>query len=116
MRSLWAIVFTLTGTRDWQALSRKISPQRTSLCLPHQAHHHLPHLPPSPENLGDLHSFDLATMTWTRLAAANAPSARYGHGFTSVGGKLYVHGGYTGSGNTCGQLCLCVEGDGVGDK
>ncbi len=38
-------------------------------------------------------------MAWTLLSAANKtkdrswPSARSGHGFTSAGGKLYVHGG-----------------------
>ncbi len=48
--------------------------------------------------LDDLHSFDPATMTWTLLSAADFadshPSARYSHGFTSAGGRLYVHGGY----------------------
>jgi hypothetical protein len=47
--------------------------------------------------LDDLHSFDPATKAWTLLAAAAgssfAPSARYMHGFTSLAGKLYVHGG-----------------------
>ncbi len=46
----------------------------------------------------DLHSFDPATMTWTLLSAANdtrRPSARSGHGFTSAGGLLYVHAGYS---------------------
>ncbi len=49
------------------------------------------------ELLDDLHEFDPATMTWTLLSAANdtgCPSARYDHGFTSAGGRLYVHGGY----------------------
>ncbi len=39
-------------------------------------------------------------MTWTQLSAANdigRPFARYGHGFTSVGGRLYVHGGFNGA-------------------
>jgi hypothetical protein len=48
--------------------------------------------------LDDLHSFDPATMIWTLLSAANdtlLPSARSGHGFTSAGGRLYVHGGYS---------------------
>ncbi len=46
----------------------------------------------------DLHAFDPATMTWTLLSAADdagRPSARYAHGFTSAGGLLYVHGGFT---------------------
>ncbi len=54
-------------------------------------------MPPSAGYLDDLHSFDPATMAWTLLSAAAdsapAPSARYWHGFTSAGGKLYVHGG-----------------------
>jgi hypothetical protein len=36
-------------------------------------------------------------LTWTLLsdAATGArPPARYSHGFTSAGGKLYVHGGH----------------------
>ena len=36
-------------------------------------------------------------MNWTRLSAAldaPRPSARDSHGFTSAGGKLYLHGGY----------------------
>ncbi len=47
--------------------------------------------------LGDLHVFDPATMTWTRLSAADdagRPSPRDYHGFTSAGGLLYVHGGW----------------------
>ncbi len=54
-------------------------------------------------HLNDLYAFDPDTMIWTLLSAADdasRPSARYGHGFTSAGGLLYVHGGYdiTGSG------------------
>ncbi len=54
--------------------------------------------------LDDLHVFDPATMTWTLLSAADdagRPSARAGHGFTSAGGLLYVHGGWgiTGAGD-----------------
>ena len=45
----------------------------------------------------DLYSFDPANMSWSLLSAAPGsnppPSARAGHGFTSAGGKLYVHGG-----------------------
>jgi hypothetical protein len=50
--------------------------------------------------LDGLFSFDPATMTWTRLAAAavSQPSARSRHGFTSAGGRLYVYGGNSGSG------------------
>jgi hypothetical protein len=52
---------------------------------------------PSAVLLDDLHAFDPATMNWTLLSAAldvPRPFARYGHGFTSAGGKLYVHGGF----------------------
>ncbi len=50
--------------------------------------------PVSAASLDDLHAFDPATMTWTLLSAADRPSASYDHGFTSAGGRLYVHGGY----------------------
>jgi hypothetical protein len=44
--------------------------------------------------LGDLYSFDPATMVWMLLpAAGNRPSNRANHGFTSAGGRLYVYGG-----------------------
>ncbi len=58
--------------------------------------HPIPFLPTA-GNIDDLHVFDPATMNWTLLSAAldaPCPSARYSHGFTSAGGKLYVHGGY----------------------
>ena len=45
--------------------------------------------------------YDPAAMAWTDLSAAmlgTPPSARQGHGFTSAGGKLYVHGGDSESG------------------
>ena len=72
--------------------------------------------PPSAGLLGDLHSFDPATMTWTLLSAADdapRPSARWFHGFTSAGGLLYVHGGRgitdadgnIGDGNSFGMYC-----------
>ena len=46
--------------------------------------------------LGDLHSFDPVAVAWTDLSDAASgvpPTARNEHGFTSTGGKLYVHGG-----------------------
>ncbi len=52
----------------------------------------------------DLYSFDPASLTWTLLsdAATGArPSARSWHGFTSAGGKLYVHGGMTAQYGNC---------------
>jgi hypothetical protein len=44
----------------------------------------------------DLHVYESSARAWTDLSAAASgtpPSARYSHGFTSAGGKLYVHGG-----------------------
>ncbi len=56
-----------------------------------------PTLHPLAGFLDDLYSFDPATMAWTLLSAATGgdppPAARSSHGFTSAGGKLYVHGG-----------------------
>jgi hypothetical protein len=46
----------------------------------------------------DLHVYDPETMTWTDLsvpAFGTPPSARISLGYTSAGGKLYVHGGFT---------------------
>jgi hypothetical protein len=50
----------------------------------------------SADYFDDLYSFDPGSMTWTLLLSADGtrPAARYSHGFTSAGGKLYVHGGY----------------------
>jgi hypothetical protein len=45
----------------------------------------------------DLHVFDPAIMAWTHLLPSSGsgtpPSARNTHGFTTAGGRLYVHGG-----------------------
>ena len=44
----------------------------------------------------NLYSYDPYTKTWTLLSVANSderPSMRSNHGFTSVGGILFVHGG-----------------------
>jgi hypothetical protein len=68
--------------------------------------------PPSSAFFESLFSFDLATMTWTRLAAAAVPRppARSGHGLTSWGGQLYLHGGVSGLGNVClGYLMRVVD-------
>jgi hypothetical protein len=58
---------------------------------------------PSPDYLSDLHSFDLGNMTWKLLSAlpdgGPPPAARGYHGFTSVGGKLYVYGGQNQTGD-----------------
>ncbi len=56
-------------------------------------------------------SFDPANMTWTLLSAAakgTAPSPRYGHGFTSAGNTLYVHGGQDDTGNVMAVKILLV--------
>jgi hypothetical protein len=45
--------------------------------------------------------YDPAARAWTDLSAAlsgTPPSRRGRHGFTSAGGKLYVHGGWDDSG------------------
>ena len=44
--------------------------------------------------LDDLHVYDPVSMSWTQLYSNNAPSARYGHGFTFAVGKIWVQGGY----------------------
>ena len=46
----------------------------------------------------DFRVYNPASMTWFDLsghALGTPPTARFGHGFTSAGGKLYVHGGYS---------------------
>ncbi len=70
-------------------------------------------MPPLPTGgYSDLHVLDLATMTWTELASSvlgSWPSSRYGHGFTSACGKIYVHGGVEGIGGGDGTgagVCL----------
>ncbi len=62
-----------------------------------------------PGLLADLHVYNPSTRAWTDLSVATAgapPAARLGHGFAAAGGKLYVHGGWNGSG----------EGDGCAGK
>ena len=52
-------------------------------------------------DLQDLLVYDPAAMAWTDLSASASgtpPSSRQSHGFTSAGGKLYVHGGLGDSG------------------
>ena len=47
--------------------------------------------------LNDLHMYDPHNISWSDLTVTLTdpwPSPRDGHGFTSTGGKLYVHGGY----------------------
>ncbi len=44
----------------------------------------------------DFHVYSPAYMTWFDLSShahGTPPTARAGHGFTSAGGLLYVHGG-----------------------
>jgi hypothetical protein len=84
----------------------------------------VPLLPKLPGNLGDLNSFDPASMTWALLSAATGsdppPAVRHSHGFSSTGGKLYVHSGKNWNGNTntyihayaqtyfSKNLCVCM--------
>jgi hypothetical protein len=52
----------------------------------------------------DLHVYDPVAGAWTDLSAAisgSPPSTRWGHGFTSAGGKLYVFGGSDDQGDWC---------------
>ena len=62
--------------------------------------------PPRAGRTEDLHSFDQATMAWTLLSANDSarPAARYGHGFASAGGLLFVHGGIGRVG-----VCTCIR-------
>jgi hypothetical protein len=80
------------------------NPPQSQTALFLAAHHIAPNSNPAPYCcpqlsaglLDDLHSFDPATMKWTLLSVADGagrPSKRSGHGFTSAGGLLYLHGG-----------------------
>ena len=48
--------------------------------------------------LNDLHVYDIANMSWTDVASSNSPLPRSGPGFASLNGKIYVQGGWDGSG------------------
>jgi hypothetical protein len=53
------------------------------------------------DNLNDLHQYDPETRTWTEIfqSVFNFQLLpRNAHGFTSAGGKLFVQGGWSGSG------------------
>ena len=50
--------------------------------------------------------FDPVNMIWTDLSASAAvegilPAARFGHGFTAISGRLYIHGGAGAGGEHC---------------
>ena len=50
----------------------------------------------------DFHAYNPASMTWFDLsshALGTPPTARRDHGFTSAGGLLYVHGGWSSYGD-----------------
>ena len=47
---------------------------------------------------GDFFEFDPMTSVWTVLSSDSVPSARFGHGFITIGKKLFVLAGYTGAG------------------
>ena len=58
-------------------------------------------LTPFADHLNDLHVYDPAAQAWTDLSNTTVgvpPSSRSGHGFTAIGARLYVHGGFNGSG------------------
>ena len=50
-------------------------------------------------DLGDLHVYDLVTAAWTDLTSlvnGDVPTPRYSQGFTSIGEKIYLFGGWDG--------------------
>ena len=52
----------------------------------------------------ELFEYDPVSRRWTNLTSVMggaAPVARFGHSFTSANGKLFLHGGWTGTGE-CG--------------
>ena len=69
-------------------------------------HAHRSHPFPPADNLGgsnELFVFEPVTLTWKYIATAEndtAPSPRFGHGFASAGGLVYVLGGASSSGKT----------------
>jgi hypothetical protein len=67
--------------------------------------------------LNDLHVYDPAAEAWTDLnctLSGAPPSPRMGHGFTSAGGKLYVHGGWDGFGDSGEGGARAGQAEGVG--
>ena len=57
--------------------------------------------------LDDLHEFNADTVTWTDLSSltrGSLPFPRGGHGFASVGGRLYLQGGQGENGMHCYAL------------
>ena len=62
--------------------------------------------------LGDLWIFDLALSTWAELPTAlgSPPGPRAFHGFASLGGLLYVHGGQVEWCSRIGTLFVCRGG------
>ena len=58
----------------------------------------------------DLRAYDPATNGWADLSAAASgapPCARVFAGFASAAGKLYVSGGWNGSGALCARRGIC---------
>ncbi len=58
----------------------------------------------------DLRSYDPIAGTWTLISDDGdiaRPPARSGHGFTSAGNKLYVHGGVNSDGVWGAWGCVC---------
>jgi hypothetical protein len=51
--------------------------------------------------LNDLYAYDLTSYKWTDLSYISKgviPSPRWGHGFVTAGGRLYLQGGYGSNG------------------
>jgi hypothetical protein len=73
-----------------------------------QSEGELPHTSCFAEFFQDLHVYNPAAMAWTDLSTAASgtpPPARGFHGFTSAGGKLYVHGGFDGYTGLSATVC-----------
>lgn len=56
--------------------------------------------------LGDFYEYDPEAYFWRILATSSPPSARWTHGFTSAGARLYVHGGADSNGAEINILCI----------
>ena len=62
--------------------------------------------------LDDFYAFDLPAMSWSCLSVADNtqhPPGIRGHGFTSEEGRLYVHGGYNGTGDLEANVVGCKK-------
>jgi hypothetical protein len=89
----WHLKFDLNSRDQLPWLDTSLHHVTVIICVA-QRQIQLTHSPyPATVSFNDLYSFDPATTTWTLLSAVDSAPARCRHGFTSAGGKLYVHGG-----------------------